>query len=335
MATRCSSPSRCRRCCHRGWGRSPIATTGGRRCSSCARSPRRRSCSSSPCGFPGLVPLFGLVLLRARFAAVAAPAMGAAVPASSTTPTSRRPTPCRRRPGDRLDLRSRAAAGAAVRRGSACAVCSSSTRSRSSPSAAVGGARCRADHRAATATRNRRPCGPTRSRGCAHLWRAPVLRALALGFWLMVLASASDDLFLVFLGPTTSTAARRASACCSSAASVGLLLGLVTITRWTGGTPASAFVPCSSASRSRRRQPAHRRRARARRRLRSLRSCGAPASRWWTRTSAPYVQRDDAPSSARPDARQPLRRRRVAVPPPATSSADRCSMPPTPARCSC
>jgi predicted MFS family arabinose efflux permease len=68
--------------------------------------------------------------------------------------------------------------------------------------------------------------------GLRHRWRTPALRALALGFWLIVLASAADDLLLVFLGADTFGAAPTAVGILLSAASIGLLVGLATLVPW-------------------------------------------------------------------------------------------------------
>lgn len=68
--------------------------------------------------------------------------------------------------------------------------------------------------------------------GMRHLWRTPVLRALAIGFWLTVLASASDDLLLVFLGIDDLHAGPAGVGILLAAASVGLVAGLVAIARW-------------------------------------------------------------------------------------------------------
>jgi predicted MFS family arabinose efflux permease len=69
--------------------------------------------------------------------------------------------------------------------------------------------------------------------GLRHLWGTPALRALAVGFWIIVLASASDDLLLVFLGSDTLHARPSAVGVLLSAASIGLLVGLATIVPWT------------------------------------------------------------------------------------------------------
>ena len=68
--------------------------------------------------------------------------------------------------------------------------------------------------------------------GMRELWRAPVLRALAIGFWLTVLAAASDDLVLVFLASDTLGAGPAGTGMLLAAASVGLVSGLVAVARW-------------------------------------------------------------------------------------------------------
>ncbi|MDQ3107718.1 MAG: MFS transporter, partial [Actinomycetota bacterium] len=68
--------------------------------------------------------------------------------------------------------------------------------------------------------------------GLRHLWRTPVLRALALGFWLTVLASASDDLLLVFLASDDLGAGPTGTGVLLAAASVGLLAGVVALGRF-------------------------------------------------------------------------------------------------------
>jgi MFS family permease len=68
--------------------------------------------------------------------------------------------------------------------------------------------------------------------GLRALWRTPVLRALALSFWLFVLASGPDDLVLPFLGADELGADPVAIGILLGGASAGLLLGLVTVVRW-------------------------------------------------------------------------------------------------------
>ena len=62
--------------------------------------------------------------------------------------------------------------------------------------------------------------------GLVLLWRSPVTRAVALGFWVVVLFSATDDLILAFLAADTFGGGPVAVGVLLAAASVGLLLGL-------------------------------------------------------------------------------------------------------------
>jgi MFS family permease len=71
--------------------------------------------------------------------------------------------------------------------------------------------------------------------GMRHLWRTPVLRALAIGFWLTVLASSSDDLLLAFLARDDLGAGPAGTGVLLAAASVGLVVGLVAVGRWGRG----------------------------------------------------------------------------------------------------
>ena len=78
--------------------------------------------------------------------------------------------------------------------------------------------------------------------GMRALWRAPVIRALAIGFWLIVLASASDDLVLVFLASDVLGAGPAGSGLLLAGASVGLLLGLAALGRWGRSIPPLSAV---------------------------------------------------------------------------------------------
>lgn len=71
--------------------------------------------------------------------------------------------------------------------------------------------------------------------GMRELWRAPVPRALAIGFWLTVLASASDDLILVFLASESLGAGPAGAGVLLAAPSVGLVVGLLALARWGRG----------------------------------------------------------------------------------------------------
>ena len=62
--------------------------------------------------------------------------------------------------------------------------------------------------------------------GLAFVWRTPSVLAIALGFWLVVLFSAPDDLILPFLATLTFRAGPVAVGVLLAAASAGLLAGL-------------------------------------------------------------------------------------------------------------
>jgi MFS family permease len=62
--------------------------------------------------------------------------------------------------------------------------------------------------------------------GLRYMWRTPAIRAIAIGFWIVVLATAADDLILAFLGARDLHASPFAIGVLLAAASVGLLLGL-------------------------------------------------------------------------------------------------------------
>lgn len=184
-------------------------------------------------GLPDLVPLFALVLVRAAFATVAAAASGAALPAVV----------------DDVDL---PAANALLGGGRELGTVFGP------PAAGLlfawsGGARLVLAIDAATFLAvvvllaglrlPRRPAGadePATVRsdaraGLRELWRTPVLRGLAIAFWVFVLATAADDLVLPFLGADDLGAGPFAIGILLGGASVGLLLGLVTVVRWGRG----------------------------------------------------------------------------------------------------
>jgi predicted MFS family arabinose efflux permease len=62
--------------------------------------------------------------------------------------------------------------------------------------------------------------------GLAFVWRTPYVLAVALGFWIVVLFSAPDDLILPFLATLTFRAGPVAVGVLLAAASAGLLAGL-------------------------------------------------------------------------------------------------------------
>jgi MFS family permease len=62
--------------------------------------------------------------------------------------------------------------------------------------------------------------------GLAYIWRTPSVLAIALGFWVVVLFSAPDDLILPFLATLTFRAGPVAVGVLLAAASAGLLAGL-------------------------------------------------------------------------------------------------------------
>jgi MFS family permease len=63
--------------------------------------------------------------------------------------------------------------------------------------------------------------------GLAFVWRTPAVLAIALGFWVVVLFSAPDDLILPFLATLTFRAGPVAVGVLLAAASAGLLAGLL------------------------------------------------------------------------------------------------------------
>jgi len=77
--------------------------------------------------------------------------------------------------------------------------------------------------------------------GLAFIWRTPSVLAVALGFWVVVLFSAPDDLILPFLATLTFRAGPVAVGVLLAAASAGLLSGLPFVRpvgRWLGVTGA-------------------------------------------------------------------------------------------------
>ncbi len=65
--------------------------------------------------------------------------------------------------------------------------------------------------------------------GLAFVWRTPAVLAIALGFWVVVLFSAPDDLILPFLATLTFRAGPVAVGVLLAAASAGLLAGLLLV----------------------------------------------------------------------------------------------------------
>lgn len=68
--------------------------------------------------------------------------------------------------------------------------------------------------------------------GVRALWRTPVLRGLAVAFWICVLVGGADDLVLPFLGAEELGAGPVAVGVLLGAASAGLVLGLLGLARW-------------------------------------------------------------------------------------------------------
>lgn len=179
---------------------------------------------------PGLVGLFVLALLRAVFAAVAAPAVGAAVP--SLVDDADLPAANSLLGGGRELGTIFGPALAGVLFGWAgvrwVLLVDAATFVLTVPlflslPPLVAGATSVA---ASTTVRS------DALAGMRQLWGAPVLRALAVGFWLTVLASASDDLVLVFLAAETFGAGPAATGLLLGGASVGLVVGLLAVARW-------------------------------------------------------------------------------------------------------
>jgi MFS family permease len=68
--------------------------------------------------------------------------------------------------------------------------------------------------------------------GLRELWRTPVLRGLAIAFWVCVLAGGADDLVLPFLGANDLGAGPFGVGVLLGAPSVGLVVGLLVLARW-------------------------------------------------------------------------------------------------------
>ncbi len=77
-----------------------------------------------------------------------------------------------------------------------------------------------------TAVRSRSSFARDAREGLAFIWRTPFVLAVALGFWIVVLFSAPDDLILPFLATLTFRAGPVAVGVLLAAASAGLLAGL-------------------------------------------------------------------------------------------------------------
>jgi MFS family permease len=178
---------------------------------------------------PGLGPLFGLVLLRALFAAVAEPAMGAALPAlvdDDDLPAANRLLGGTRELGTVFGP---ALAGALFAAAGVRAVLAVDAATFLLIVPLVAALRL-----PPPAPGTEVPAGRVRTdaaEGLRHLWRTPVLRALALSFWLLVLATAADDLLLVFLATEDLGAGPTGTGVLLAAASVGLLVGVVALGR--------------------------------------------------------------------------------------------------------
>jgi MFS family permease len=80
--------------------------------------------------------------------------------------------------------------------------------------------------------------------GLRALWRTPVLRGLAVAFWICVLAGGADDLVLPFLGADELGAGPVAVGVLLGGASAGLVVGLLVLARWrrAGTWPAMPAV---------------------------------------------------------------------------------------------
>jgi MFS family permease len=182
---------------------------------------------------PGLAPLFALVLLRAAFATVGQAASGAAVPAlvdDAGLPRANALLGGGRELGSVIGppaagllfawaggARTVLAIDAVTFLGAAALV----ARLRLPPVVRATATTLRADS----------------LEGLRHLWRTPILRGLALSFWLFVLATAADDLALPFLGADELGAGPSGIGVLLGAASIGLLVGLALVARRTRGWP--------------------------------------------------------------------------------------------------
>ena len=103
------------------------------------------------------------------------------------------------------------------------------------------------------------------SDGLAFIWRTPSVLAIALGFWIVVLFSAPDDLILPFLATLTFRAGPVAVGVLLAAASAGLLAGLPFVRpagRRLGVTGAWQAQPYCSARRGASQTPESRNRQR-------------------------------------------------------------------------
>jgi MFS family permease len=78
--------------------------------------------------------------------------------------------------------------------------------------------------------------------GLRQLWGTPVLRGLAVAFWISVLAGGADDLVLPFLGAEDLGAGPFAIGVLLAGASIGLVAGLVALARWGRRWPALGAV---------------------------------------------------------------------------------------------
>jgi MFS family permease len=182
---------------------------------------------------PGLGVLFGLVLLRAAFGAISAPAMGAALPDlvdDEDLPAANSLLGGGREIGSIVGPAVAGLLFAAVGVRGVLVIDAVSFLAIVPLFLGLGGSSLSEEDEddADDATTMRADA----VEGLRHLWRTPALRALALGFWLIVLASAADDLLLVFLGADTFGAGPTAVGILLSAASIGLLVGLATLVPW-------------------------------------------------------------------------------------------------------
>jgi MFS family permease len=88
--------------------------------------------------------------------------------------------------------------------------------------------------------------------GMRYVWHTPHVRAIAVGFWVMVLMTAADDLLLAFLGADDLHAGPLAIGILFAAASVGLVVGLPLVPRVVrvlrGLIPAAVFGMVIAAS---------------------------------------------------------------------------------------
>ena len=190
---------------------------------------------------PGIAGLFGLALLRALFAGIAAPAVGAAVPAlvdDDDLPAANSLLGGGRELGTIFGPALAGVLFAAVGVRWVLAV-DGLTFLLAVPLLAA----LPLPRTTATGAADGDVAAPTTTvradalDGLRHLWGEPVLRALAVGFWLTVLASASDDLILVFLASDSLGVGPAGAGVLLAAASVGLVAGLVALARWGRRVP--------------------------------------------------------------------------------------------------